>query len=292
MKWGIVFSSTGFPDPAGAVALAETAEAVGFESLWAPEHIVIPVSYETKYRASESGRIDRLSSRGGIPDPIVWFAFVASRTTTLRFGTGVMIVPEHNPVVLAKSIATLAHLSNGRFMLGAGVGEFREEYDAVGTEFTNRGRRMDEALQILQSLWSEDAAEFHGEHYDFAPVQCEPKPPGGKVPLHIGGVSDAAIRRTARFGDGYFPFVDPTQDLHETLNTALRKVREATAQEGRDPDALEFTAGGARTVEAAKWFADQGIHRLTIAVRSRTIPDMQEELRRFAGEVIEPTRDL
>ena len=193
MKWGIVFASTGFPDPESAVALAESAEASGFESLWSPEHIIMSKAPDaTPYRGMPDGKMDRLARRGGIPDPLIWFAFVASRTSRIRFGTGVLIVPEHQPVVLAKTVATLDHLCGGRLMLGIGVGELPEEYGAVGMAFGDRGQRMDEYIEAMRTLWREDEASFAGQHVAFDRIECRPWPPRRTVPLFIGGASRAA----------------------------------------------------------------------------------------------------
>src|SRR3984957_12738493 len=210
MKWGIVFSSTTCPDPDSAAALAESAEEAGFDSLWAPEHIVIPVEYEPTYEASPDGRLDRLGRRGGVPDPIVWFAYVAARTTRLRFGTGVVILPEHNVVTFAKSCATLAALSKGRFTLGVGVGWNREEYEAVGMPWDRRGDRHEEAIAALRTLWREPEPSYQGVHLTIPPVWCDPKPPGGTIPIVIGGTSAPAVRRAGRIGDGYFPAIFST----------------------------------------------------------------------------------
>jgi alkanesulfonate monooxygenase SsuD/methylene tetrahydromethanopterin reductase-like flavin-dependent oxidoreductase (luciferase family) len=159
-------------------------------------------------------------------------------------------------------------------------------------EFTNRGRRIDESIQAMRALWRDEEATFEGRHVHFRSLQCVPRPTRGAIPLHIGGTSDAAIRRAAQLGDGYFPFVPPDRDVRDVLPALLERVRSETAAAGRDPDLMEFTAGGARTVEQARWFADQGVHRLTIAVRSKTLAEMGEELKRFSDEVIGPTRDL
>jgi probable F420-dependent oxidoreductase len=293
MKWGIVFSSTGFPDADSAVALAQAAEQAGFESLWAPEHVVMPKSPDaTPYRASPDGSMARLGRRGGIPDPLIWFAFVASVTTSIRFGTGVLILPEHQPVVLAKSAATLDSLSGGRLLLGIGVGELPEEYHAVGMDFGDRGRRMDEYIDAMRVLWREDTASFHGRYVDFDQVECRPSPVSQSIPLLIGGASDAAIRRAATRGDGYFPFVFPGQDPTVELPRLVDRVRAETRAAGRDPSAMEFTAGGARTVEEAKVYGDFGIHRLTVAIRARGIPDMRKEVARLGDELVSKTTDL
>ena len=217
---------------------------------------------------------------------------MASRTTRLRFGTGVLILPEHQPVVLAKAVATLDHLCQGRLMLGIGVGELPEEYAAVGMEFTDRGRRMDEYIAALRTLWAEDEASFLGQSVAFDRVECRPWPAGRSVPLIVGGASAAAVRRAGRLGDGYFPFVFPGEEVTEAIPRLIGAVRREAEAAGRDPDALEITAGGARTAAEAEWFAELGVHRLTVAVRARTVPDMVEELNRFAAEVIVPTVDL
>ena len=133
---------------------AQAAEAAGFESLWAPEHVVVAVGEgATPYGGSPDGKMDRLWKRGGVPDPLVWLAFVASQTSTINLGTNVVILPEHQPAVIAKSVATLDALSGGRVRLGIGVGELPEEYAAVGMEFTNRGKRMDEYIEAMRALW-------------------------------------------------------------------------------------------------------------------------------------------
>jgi probable F420-dependent oxidoreductase len=293
MKWGIVFSSTGFPDPDGAVALAQAAEQAGFESLWAPEHVIMSKrSDATPYRGSPDGSMTRLARRGGIPDPLIWFAYVASATSSIRFGTGVLILPEHQPVVLAKSVATLDRLCGGRFILGVGVGELPEEYHAVGMNFFDRGRRMDEYIDAMRTLWGDDTATFHGCYVDFDQVECRPWPVRRSIPLVIGGSSQAAIRRAATRGDGYFPFIFPNQDPLVELPRLLRQVRAETTAAGRDPDAIEFTAGGARTVDQAKIYADFGVHRLTLAIRAQTVADMRDEVARLGDELVAKTIDL
>ncbi|MGD9796235.1 MAG: LLM class F420-dependent oxidoreductase [Acidimicrobiia bacterium] len=293
MKWGIVFSSTGFPDPDAALALAQTAEEVGFESLWAPEHVVMSKAPDcTPYRGMPDGKMDRLARRGGIPDPLTWLTFVAAVTKTIKLGTNVLILPEHQPVVLAKTASTLDHLSKGRLMLGIGVGELPEEYEACGMSFTNRGKRMDEYMAAMRLLWKEDIATFKGQYVQYDQMECRPWPVNRAIPLHVGGASDAAIRRAALSGDGYFPFVFPDQDIKIELPKLIDRVKRETAAAGRDPEALEITSGGAKTVEDAKWYASIGVHRIGVAIKASTIPDMRDELRRFAENVISKTQNL
>ena len=291
MKWGIVFTSTNFPGPEQAAALGEAAEAAGFDCLCAPEHIVIPVEYQPLYEASGSGRMEHLE-RQGVPDPLIWFAYVAARTSRIKLCTGVMLLTERNPLQTAKEAATLAVLSKGRLQLGVGSGWCREEYEALGIAWPNRGKRLDEYIEAMRELWREPVASYRGEFVNFQRVYSDPKPPAGAVPIHIGGTSEAAARRAGRVGDGFFPAIFPTEQVYTLLPQLLGWMREAALEAGRDPAAIEVTSGGVRTVEGAKWFADQGVHRLTIAPHAKDLPGMREELKRFGDTVIDKTRDL
>lgn len=237
--------------------------------------------------------MERLWRRGGIPDPIVWLTFAAAHTSTIRLGTNVVILPEHHPTVLAKSVATLDQLSRGRVVLGIGVGQLPEEYVAVGMEFTDRGKRMDEYIEVMRTLWENEVATYHGSYVSFDQVRSDPSPVHGTVPLHIGGASPAAVRRAAKYGDGYFPWVDPRLDLlHETLGQVIPAVRAEAERLGRDPRAIEMTVGGARTVAEAEIMAKLGVDRCTIAIRSKEPEAVRDELESFGQEVIAKTRDL
>ena len=290
MKWGVLFASTGFPDPDGAVTLGQAAEAAGFESLWAPEHVVVSPASTVGY--NENDHWDRLYRRGGIPDPLTWLTFVAAHTSTIRLGTNVVVLPQHSPFVFAKTAATLDVLSAGRAELGIGVGGIAEDFAALGIATTDRGRRMDEQIDVLRALWRDEVASFDGDFYSFSGIRSDPKPVRRAIPLHIGGTSAAAIRRAGRLGDGYFPYVPPGEDVRVVLPHVLSELRAAAEQAGRDPSTIEITSGGARTVDVAAWFAEQGVHRLTIAVRSHSGDELREELARFGAEVIDATRDL
>jgi len=222
----------------------------------------------------------------------VWLAFVASQTSTIRLGANVVILPEHQPAVFAKTAATLDSLSNGRVELGIGVGELPEEYEAVGMEFTNRGRRMDEYIEAMRALWEQEVATYHGEYVNFDEVRCDPSPTNGTIPLHVGGISKAAIRRTARYGNGYFPWVAPGIDLLSTLRQTIADVAAECERIGRDPAEIEYTVGGARTIEEAEAMAALGVDRLTIAIRAKEFPAVAEELATFGEDVIARTENL
>ncbi len=240
MKFGIVFANTGpFVDPAAAAVLARSAEASGFESLWTVEHTVVPAGYESTYPYDRSGRMPG-SDDSPIPDPLVWLAYLASVTSTINLATGILIQPQRNPVVLAKEVATLDHLSGGRMQLGVGVGWLEEEFDAIGVPFAERGRRTDDGIAAMRALWGEDRASYDGEFTSFTDCICRPRPVHGSVPVHIGGHSEVAARRAGRIGDGFFP----AKGGHETFAHLRDLVRETAEAAGRDPGAIEFTYGG------------------------------------------------
>ena len=162
MKFGIAFSNIGrFVEPTEAVRLAQAAEASGFDSIWTVDHVVVPAGYRSKYPYDPSGKLP--SGEGTVfPDPLIWLAYVAAGTSTLRLGTGILIVPQRNPLVLAKELATLDYLSGGRMILGAGVGWLEEEFEALGVPFAGRGQRTEEAIGAMRALWSQEQASFAG----------------------------------------------------------------------------------------------------------------------------------
>jgi len=265
MKFGIVFANTGpFVDPEGAVGLARAAEAAGFESLWTVEHTVVPAGYESTYPYDRSGRMPG-SDDAPIPDPLVWLAFLASATTTINLATGILIQPQRNPVVLAKEVATLDHLSGGRVQLGVGVGWLEEEFDAIGIPFTERGRRTDDGIAAMRALWSQDQATYEGEFTSFTDCICRPRPVGGTVPVHIGGHTEVAARRAGRIGDGFFP----ASGSHEVLGGLFDVVRRTAEESGREPATIEITCGGngvfgPGALDEAAALAELGVDRIVI----------------------------
>jgi probable F420-dependent oxidoreductase len=290
MKWSLVFSSTKCPEPERAISLARAAEEAGFSTLWAPEHVVVPVDYRSAYGFSSDGKIQTADK--DYPDPLIWLSFVAAVTSTIRLGTGILILPQHNPVILSKRTATLDKLSGGRFILGIGVGWLREEFESVGVPFDDRGARADEQIAVMREIWGNEAAHFEGEHYSFAPLKSFPKPGRGYVPVHVGGDSNVAARRAGRLGDGFFPAMWPTERVKRELPGLLYVMRSSAQAAGRDPASIEVTAGGAATAEDARWFADQGVHQLTVTVHARNDADIRDELLRFGDDVIRKTADL
>ena len=301
MKWGLLSAMSGpFVEPELAEALVIAAEEAGFESVWGGEHTVMPVSYRSPYPFSEGGKYQSLGKSDAATtgdetpwsDLTTWFAFGAALTTTLRFGSGVIVLPQRNPVHLAKQAATLDVLSRGRVMLGVGVGWLREEFDALGCPWEDRGRRAEEYIAAMRTLWRDHEATFQGRYVKFDPVYLVPKPvqPGG-VPIHVGGHSAIAARRAGRLGDGYFPAIYPNSRVPELLPKLIDEMRASARETGRDPMAIEVTSGGARTVEATRWYSDLGVHRMLIKARSIEPGKLRDELMRFGDEVIVNTQD-
>jgi probable F420-dependent oxidoreductase len=256
MKIAILFGNTGScGTPEGAAALAEAAERCGIESLWTGEHVVFPAGFDSPYPYSPDGKMPARSD-APVPDPLIWMSWVAARTTRVQLGTGVLILPQRNPLVLAKETASLHLFSGGRVILGVGGGWLKEEYEALGVPWHGRGRRLDEYIEAMRALWSQPEASYRGETVSFERAQMNPKPPGGSVPIVIGGDSPAAARRAGRLGDGFFPARIPE------IPKVLPIMRRAAEQAGRDADAIEITTLGVPTPKCQRLLEDMGVHRM------------------------------
>lgn len=255
MKIGIAYSNVGlFGMPEGARALAEAADEFGVESLWTVEHVVVPKGYASPYPYSTTGRMPG-SEESPIPDPLVWLAYAADASSRVRLATGILILPQRSPVILAKECATLDVLSGGRLTLGVGIGWLAEEFEAIGVPFEERVGRTEESIQALRALWSNDET-FEGRFYRFHQACSYPKPiQANGVPIVVGGHTKAAARRAGRLGDGFFP---GRGDLPALFEECRRAAKEA----GRNPDSVELTAGGPPTVEFAKSLEDMGVSRM------------------------------
>jgi probable F420-dependent oxidoreductase len=240
VKFGIMFANTGFGSTgAGAAAIAEAAEGAGFEAIWTVEHVVVPSGYESKYPYDASGKMAGGAEDFDLPDPLVWLAYIAARTERIKLATGILILPQRNPVITAKELATIDHLSGGRMVLGVGAGWLAEEFSAIGVPFEERGRRLDEYVAAMRALWTQEKASFDGEFVQFSDCISRPRPAQGTIPVVVGGDSKAAARRAGRLGDGYFP----GSSSIEQLRTVVGIMRESAEEHGRDPDSIQLIAG-------------------------------------------------
>lgn len=285
MKFGIIapYAVGRIEDGAYAVEFARLAEERGFESLWTVEHVVMTLDYDSVYPYDPSGRTP-FTPYVAQPDPLVWLGFVAAATQTIRLATGVLNLPQRNPFLLAKEVATLDRLSGGRMELGIGVGWVREEADIIGASWEDRGKRANEYIEILRALWSEEVSAHTGEYHSFREVVSLPKPlQVGGVPIVIGGHSPAAARRAGRHGDGFFPL----GASGEPLDRLLAIMREEAEAAGRDAKAIELSLIGTPDLRSAEAVMEQGADRMIFAALEGDLGTLGKILDGFRTDVME-----
>ena len=286
MKFGLVFASSVGTDQESALEICRVAEALGFDSVWGGEHVIRPTNFTSLYPYTEDGKMPGETDTL-IPDPLIWLAYVASVAPSLRLGTCILILPQRNPVVLAKELATLDHLSGGRVELGIGVGWLEEEFDALGIPWARRGARTDEYVAAMRALWAAPHAEYHGEFVDFAPVTCSPRPLKGSIPITVGGDTPAAERRAARLADGYVPGSGV-----EGLQKLIPALIAAAEEHGRDPAEIEIDAifgeQMANPEAGTEELAKLGVSRAMVPAFFFAGPDGLDRLREFGEKVVTP----
>ena len=290
MKVGLAFASSAAIDGAATLEICRRAEAVGFESLWGGEHVIIPDEIYSKYPYTDDGKIPAEPDTP-IPDPLIWLAFAAAAAPTLRLGTCILIVPQRNPLVLAKELATLDQLSGGRVELGLGVGWLKEEFEALGVPWERRGARTDEYVEALHAVWSGTDIEFHGEFVDFDPLTCTPRPKQEKIPILVGGDTPAAIRRAVKLADGYYP---GTGDFSE-LQKLIADVRHAAEDNGRNPAEIEINAhysvfGDGDRIEGVEKMQEAGVGRIMVPGFIFGGTSGMEQLQEFGESVVLKTK--
>jgi probable F420-dependent oxidoreductase len=267
-----------------AVAFARLVEELEFESVWVVDHVVMCPEYESRYPYDPSGR-SPFHADVVQPDPLAWLSYVASATRRIRLATGILILPQRNPVVLAKTLASLDRLSGGRLLLGVGVGWVREEAEAVGTSFSNRGRRADEAIEAMRALWREPLSSYHGEFVRFDSVVSRPKPAReGGPPIIVGGHSRAAARRAGRLGDGFYPL----GVAGDELASRCELMAETARAHGRDPAAIEITCLGTLDAASAGACAERGVDRMLVSSPTGDLKALRPALEKFRDDVIRP----
>jgi probable F420-dependent oxidoreductase len=218
-------------------AVAVAAENNGFATLWSGEHVVMVDRSASRYPYADDGRI-AVPAVADWLDPMIGLSFAAAATHTIGLATGVLLLPEHNPVLMAKQAATLDRLSGGRLTLGVGIGWSKEEFDALGIPFARRGERTAEYVAAMRTLWRDDVASFDGDFVRFDSVRVNPKPPRERrLPVVLGGNSDAALRRVAEWGDGWYGF---NLDNVDAVAERVRTLHRLCGDVGRDPGALRL----------------------------------------------------
>jgi probable F420-dependent oxidoreductase len=285
MKVGLIPVNIGVKSVDRMVGLAVHAEKVGFESVWTFEHVMVPVDYASKYPYSADGKMGATPETNFV-DPLIALAAVAASTRRVRLGTGVNILPQTNPLYLAKQAASVDFVSGGRLMLGLGVGWLEEEFAALGVPFDRRGARADDYLAALRKVWSGDVVEHQSEFLHWHGFKSFPLPVQRPLPVIIGGSKGRAFERVARYGDGWYA---PTASIDQ-LSALLPKLDAACAKVGRDRKTIEISAMWIPAMEdrdVVRRYADLGVERLLVPVPALAMGgDPIEGMSRFGDEVL------
>jgi probable F420-dependent oxidoreductase len=278
MEFGLFAAlATPYITPEGLAALGQQAEARGVESLWVAEHVVLFDEYQPDYPYAEDGRFPATAD-SGLLEPLSTLAYLAANTSTIRLGTGILLLPQRNPVYTAKEVANLDWLSGGRIDLGIGVGWQKEEFDAVNVSWPRRGRRTDEYLEVLKALWTEDPSSFSGEFYELSDARMFPKPvQEPHPPIHVGGESDAALRRVARHGGGWYTF----NRLPADFAAPLAELDDLLAEEGRSRADIQISVCPylrGITPEMVAEYREAGIDRVIALILGGSAEDFEAGL--------------
>jgi probable F420-dependent oxidoreductase len=285
MKFGLFGINFGVcAEPEAAVRVARAAEAAGFDSVWTGEHVVLP---DPQVPPSPSAPNEKFL------DPAVALAYLAAHTQSVRLGTGIIILPQRNPVVLAKELTSVDRVSKGRLIFGLGAGYLKPEFQALGAPFADRGRRTDEYIEALIALWTQEKPEYKGEYVAFGGIQAQPRPvQSPHPPIVVGGMSPSALRRAVRYGNGWYGFA---LDLDATAR-AIEGLRAAEQRLDREPalGRLEITVtppGRKLDLDTVHRYAALGVDRLVLLNPGRTVDDQLKTVERAERELIRPTAE-
>jgi probable F420-dependent oxidoreductase len=319
MKFGIHIGTRGcLTSRANLIACAGRAEALGYDTIGIPDRLILPTDVATRYPYTEDGVWVGARS-GECLDVLGTLCFLAACTERVRLLPSVLVVPYRPAVVGAKMLATIDTLSNGRLIAGVGVGWMREEFEPLGAPpVTRRGAVTDEYLAAFRALWTEETPSFHGRHIRFDNVSFRPKPVQKRVPVWVGGESEAALRRTARFGDAWYPASHNQAAPFDTparLKAGIDRLAQAVEAEGRDPAGIEVallwfkpldwtarrTSDGARQMftgstddmrEDVATLAEAGLDHLIVLPQAPSVEETLENLQHFAEDVMDPREDI
>ena len=254
---------------ANLLSFAREMERLGYDSLWASDHIVVPHAISSRYPYSATGQFP-LPPDATFLEPLTALAMVAGVTERVRLGTTVLVLPHRHPVLAAKALATLDHLSNGRVILGAGVGWMREEIELLGAPFDERGAWSDEAIRIMRACWRNERTHFRGRFFSFEDIGCYPKPVRGDIPIWMGGHAKPALRRIVALADGWHAAF-PTA---AGLETGLRELREECSRQKRPFEEITITLRAGLALRTTPGGADR-------KALQGTPEEIVEDLRRF-----------
>ena len=280
MKIGVYIFCTDYSiDPA---VLAKRAEEMGFDSFWVPEHPIIPVTTTSPFPGSPDGIIPQFYKE--TVDPFIALARASAVTSTIKLATGICLIPERNPLLLAKEVATLDYYSGGRVIFGIGAGWLKEETEVMGGNFPHRWTQTLESIQAMKELWTKDEAEHHGTYYDFPPVKSFPKPAQKPhPPVFLGGSARNVLQRTVAWGDGWMP----NRTTPERIKQGRDTLNELATRAGRDPSSIQVLVYGAPADrEEIKAFEEAGADGAVIRLTTAPEKEVLTELEQIAQKVL------
>ncbi len=285
MKFGLVPINIGMRSSRTIVGLSQLAEDCGFESVWTAEHVMVPVDYTSKYPYNDRGKMDA-EPETNMVDPIVALSLVAGATKSIKLGTGVNILPQASPLLMAKQAASLDFVSGGRLLLGLGIGWLKEEFIAMDTPFERRGARFDDYVVAMKKVWSGEVVEHKSEFVHWTGFKSYPVPvQQPHMPVIIGGNAGRVFERVAKHGDGWYapPLKDP-----EELAPRIEALRKTCEEVGRDFNDIEISAmwdarGG---LDAANRMAEMGVSRLVAPINTLGQGRASDSIKEFGDQVI------
>ncbi len=305
MKFGVFLPISGrAAGPATLMEAARQAEALGYDSVWAADRIVIPWEIKSTYPYSKEQSFIVPPDRPFF-EPLTCLAFLAGCTEKVKLGMSVLVLPYRHPLYWAKIATTIDQLSRGRFVLGVGVGWMHEEFDALGAPFKERGQISDEQLMLLHRLWEDERVSFNGRYYRFEDIAFYPKPlQKPRIPIWVGGEGTHAQRRAGTYGDAWFPYF--VRITPKELANRFDNVRRRAGEAGRKPDDIKFACclpieltpkpvaqepdslkgSSEQVAEALKKFQDVGVVHIALQFMVPHWPERQVQIERFAREVV------
>jgi probable F420-dependent oxidoreductase len=281
------------------LAFARRMEALGYDSLWVSDHVVFPYTIRSRYPYSDTGQFP-LPPTTHFLEPLTTLALVAGVTERMKLGTSILVLPHRHPVLAAKMLATLDHLSGGRVILGAGVGWMEEEITTLGAPFSERGAWSDEAIRVMRACWSQERASFKGRYFSFEDIGAFPQPVRKHIPIWIGGHTPRAFRRVAELGDGWHAAFTPPPELEEGLRLLEAACRHAgkrfedltvTVRAGlsfrkeRAPERRPLIGTVEEILNDLKRYRALGVHTVLLETRQRDLEDMAGTYETFAREI-------
>jgi len=270
------------------ITLARRVEALGFDSVWASDHVVIPFEIRSRYPYNATGDFP-LPPTTNFLEPLTALALVAGVTERLRLGTTVLVLPHRHPVLAAKMLATLDHLAPGRVILGAGVGWMREEIELLGAPYDQRGAWTDEAIEIMRKCWRDERVSHRGRFFNFPEIGVAPKPARGTIPIWIGGHTPRAMRRVAELGEGWHAaFATP-----DVMRKGLVELKAACAKAGRNPAEITLSVRlglaakrpAGEVLDELKGLREHGVSHVIVETRVASAEDMTQLLDHFTNDV-------